>query len=330
MSQAAVPAHLAGYTWRAARPDDIPAIHALLTAVDLADQTSNAGTLANFQREFDDPWSPPDTDSLVVFTPEGEAAAYARVYTDPKPQSEARAFLEGEVHPSQRGRGLEDFLFTWAEALGAQHVQSIAGAQTRLLRAFCFDTQAERMAFLERRGFQPIRRSYRMRRDLRQPLPPVTLPPGLTLVAYRPELDEQMWQVREEAFQDHWGSPPVTHAEWQQFFVQRLTFRPDLSFLVMDGAEAAAMTFNWLSPDENARDGLQQAWIGTLGTRRAWRQRGLASALVAASMRAFRDAGMDFAALGVDTENLTGALRLYERMGFVTFKRSTTFGRYLP
>ena len=47
-------------------------------------------------------------------------------------------------------------------------------------------------------------------------------------------------------------------------------------------------------------------------------------------MRAFRDAGMDFAALNVDTENLTGALRLYERMGFVTFKRTITFGRYLP
>jgi len=55
--------------------------------------------------------------------------------------------------------------------------------------------------------------------------------------------------------------------------------------------------------------------------RRPWRKRGVASALLCASLHAFKTEGLSFATLGVDTENLTGALRLYERVGFKPVKR---------
>ncbi len=38
-------------------------------------------------------------------------------------------------------------------------------------------------------------------------------------------------------------------------------------------------------------------------------------------MGAFRNAGLDYATLGVDSENTTGALGLYERLGFEPVKR---------
>jgi ribosomal protein S18 acetylase RimI-like enzyme len=42
-------------------------------------------------------------------------------------------------------------------------------------------------------------------------------------------------------------------------------------------------------------------------------------------MQALQDEGMEWAMLGVDTENLTGALRLYEGVGFRPAKRSAAF-----
>jgi len=64
-----------------------------------------------------------------------------------------------------------------------------------------------------------------------------------------------------------------------------------------------------------------------LGTRRPWRKRGIAATLMCESMRAFKAAGLDYAGLGVDTENPTGALGLYERLGFTVIKRSITFAK---
>lgn len=48
-------------------------------------------------------------------------------------------------------------------------------------------------------------------------------------------------------------------------------------------------------------------------------------ALLAASLRALRARGMTEAALGVDTENLSGALRIYEALGFRAVRRNTLY-----
>lgn len=62
--------------------------------------------------------------------------------------------------------------------------------------------------------------------------------------------------------------------------------------------------------------GYREAWIGTLGTRRAWRRRGVASSLMLTWMHRMRTAGMEYAAIGVDSESPTGADRLYAQLGF--------------
>ena len=62
-----------------------------------------------------------------------------------------------------------------------------------------------------------------------------------------------------------------------------------------------------------------------MGVRRRYRKQGLGRALLSTGMQALQDQGMHWAMLGVDTENLTGALRLYEGAGFSPAKRSAAF-----
>ena len=322
------PPEIPGYTWRPARREDVPAIHAMLIAVDKADDRTAAGTLEDRQREFDDPWSNPEADSLLAFAPDGTVAALARTFVNPKPEGESRAYLWDEVHPEHRRVGdLGEFLLSWLEARGRQRLQATPGDLPRVLRVGCQDNLHDRMALYERRGFRAARYFYKMRRDLGQPIPDMPLAEGLTLRTYSPEMDHGTLEAFNESFSDHWGFERATQEDWQMFFVGRSSFRPEVTFLTLEGDRVIGFSVNYISPEDNARHGIQEGWIGSLGVRRAWRKRGVASALLCQSMRAFKAEGLDYATLGVDTENLTGALRLYERVGFAPVKRFIAFAK---
>jgi mycothiol synthase len=77
--------------------------------------------------------------------------------------------------------------------------------------------------------------------------------------------------------------------------------------------------------EENKLLGLRRGWLEHVSVRRRWRNRGLASALIAESLRGLRDAGLSDAALGVDAENISGAVRVYERMGFRRARTALSF-----
>jgi len=53
-----------------------------------------------------------------------------------------------------------------------------------------------------------------------------------------------------------------------------------------------------------------------ISTHAHWRNRGIAGALLAESLRELKSRGMTEAALGVDTSNPGGAFQLYTKLGF--------------
>jgi ribosomal protein S18 acetylase RimI-like enzyme len=86
---------------------------------------------------------------------------------------------------------------------------------------------------------------------------------------------------------------------------------------------------NFVFPEENERLGVARGWLQHVSVRRPWRRRGLAAALIAESLRALRDRGLAEAALGVDAENTTGALRLYESLGFRRHRTGVSFRKLI-
>lgn len=89
------------------------------------------------------------------------------------------------------------------------------------------------------------------------------------------------------------------------------------------------MVRNYIDERENEEYGRKRGYTENISVRRPWRRRGLARALIAESFLFLRDLGMEEAALGVDAENLSGALRLYESMGFEQVKRWTDYRKNL-
>lgn len=321
----------AGYDWRPARLSDAAAIHQLLLDVEAVDRRGVVDTLDERARDFADAGLNLATDTLLGFDTDSSLVGLAWVTTPPQVEDESRVFLWGEVHPRYRGRGLGSFLLHWMEQRGEQILAALPGSQPRLLRASCPDFLRDRVALYEKHGFYAARYSDHMRRKLSQPIPGAVFPADVRLVGWRPEMAGLVLDALNDAFYDHWGFFPISPETWRLRYLDHPHFRPDMSFLVLAEDENPVVGFcvNLVNTEENQSTGVSQAWIQEVGVRRRWRKRGIAGALVCASLQAFRANGFDYAGLAVDADNLTGAQRIYQRLGFELLYSKIYFARRL-
>ena len=74
----------------------------------------------------------------------------------------------------------------------------------------------------------------------------------------------------------------------------------------------------------------QSAALVTLYTRAEYRRKGIARALIARSLRMLKAMNMQEAALTVDSGNASGALGLYESMGYRTYRTLVEWRKALP
>jgi mycothiol synthase len=196
----------------------------------------------------------------------------------------------------------------------------------QILRSFLanIEKEAVREAALQSQGFKPVRYMNRMTRDLNEPIEVPPLPEGLEV---RP-VPETHYRIvmngLDEAFQDHWGHSPFQEENYQSFISSPM-FKPSLWQVAWDGDEVAAGILNMVDEEANKQFNIKRGMTDPIFTRRPWRKRGLARALLMRSLQMFKDMGMTEAMLGVDTQNPSGAFVLYESCGFKPTLRSAIF-----
>ena len=69
----------------------------------------------------------------------------------------------------------------------------------------------------------------------------------------------------------------------------------------------------------------KRGWTEEISTRRQWRRKGIAKALIVRSMHMHKANGMTEVGLGVDTQNPNGALQLYQSLGYKKERTSINF-----
>jgi mycothiol synthase len=174
-------------------------------------------------------------------------------------------------------------------------------------------------------GYTLVRHSFHMRIELDGEMPEPEWPDGLAVRNFRPGDEERVHAAQQDAFADHWDFHPQTFEQWRVFTIDRHDFDPALWWLVEDGDELVAMALNWW----HASGDPEYGWVQLLGVRAAWRRRGIATALLHQSFRTFHEQGATRVALGVDAENTTGAVRLYERAGMRPVRRNDIYEKTL-
>jgi mycothiol synthase len=208
----------------------------------------------------------------------------------------------GAVHHEAHGRGIGSQLVDRSEErlreLGAARIHNVTLAP---------DQEAGRL--LTGRGYREVRRFWEMTIELDDKPPPApALPDGLRIEVFSAELAPAFHAALEEAFAEHWDHQPESFEDWWRRQVEKPDHDPSLWFLVRVGDEVVALARN--DPERSGG-----GWIGALGVRPAWRGRGLAKALLLHSFGEFHRRGRRRVGLGVDSENETGATKLYESVG---------------
>jgi ribosomal protein S18 acetylase RimI-like enzyme len=160
------------------------------------------------------------------------------------------------------------------------------------------------------RGYRPWRSSFTMEIDLVE-RPDGSVPSVFEVRTYRNEDAAVLLDAMNEAFSEDADWHTVTPSIFRDFYLRARGFDPALWLLAWDVDDLAGFSLAYLQRGGDPTRG----WVGTLGVRAPWRRRGLGEALLRSSFAALHDRGLRRVALGVDSQNVTGALRLYERAG---------------
>lgn len=235
---------------------------------------------------------------------------------------------DGAVLPEWQRQGIGTALLANNIEMHRKVARTHETERPRFLGSFTADRIVGSHELLRSFAFEQTRWFFEMTRDLSQPIPEVPMPDGLEVRPVEAATIRQIWDADVEAFLDHWGGFDGSEDNYKRFLA-RPGFDPTLWIIAWDGDEVAGGVVNAIETAENEMLGVKRGWLHSVFTRRAWRKRGLANALIARSLVAIRERGMDSGILGVDAANPTGALGLYERNGFVVAERSTAWRKPL-
>jgi len=304
--------------------EDLPAWSRLLAAAEAVDDTGEHYNEADLEEELANPDLEVGKDVVGAFDAD-ELVGYFLVYALSEAAGFAKIHVQGIVRPDRRGQGIGTVLVgRMLTRADEAHAEKHARLPAKVTTSGRSDNTGQAELFA-RFGLLPERWSFSMRADLADvdgSLP--VLPDALLLRRYDESLDAAMMAAHNEAFLDHPNFTPWNDVMWKQWVTDSRSFRPELSFVVVEEQRPDRVVAYLQTAEFDAHHqatGRREGYVGKVGTLRGFRGRGLASALLRHSLVAYRDAGLDEAALDVDSENPTGALGVYERAGFRVERR---------
>jgi len=271
----------------------------------------------------------PATDAVIAEL-NGEAVAVAAVSWRIREGTVVHN-IEIWVRPDARRRGIGDSLVNWAEeharAAVAAGVAGPPGA-AQVIGGWGDGDVPGHDRLAAQHGYAVFRYGFEMRRPVDAPIPEAPLPEGLEIRPVVAKDHRVIWDADTEAFRDHFEPSVRTEDDFAGWFAAP-SLDTSLWQVAWDGDEVAASIMTSINVEENAKIGLSLAWLDHVSVRRRWRQRGVAAALIASTLRLLRDRGAEVAALGVDAQSLTGALHLYEKMGFTRHRTGINYRKPL-
>lgn len=230
----------------------------------------------------------------------------------------------GSVLPEWRRRGLGRAILRHNERRLREMAVGHEDPGGRVLNSWIDDDQGGARELLQAEGYRPVRYGFAMRRPSLDDLPEAPLPDGLEIRPVRPQDHRAIYDADTEAFLDHFEARERTDDDFVSMFAAPY-LDTSLWRVAWAGDQVAGSVMTSVWPLENEKLGVRRAWLDHISVRRPWRRRGLARALIVSALEGLPERGIDEAMLGVDAENPTGALSLYESLGFAVKSRGSTW-----
>jgi mycothiol synthase len=307
---------------------DYPKMLAVIEASKHADKVERSDTLDDIRRNYSHLTNcDPSTDMLFAEI-NGEVIGYNRVWWEKQDDGALLYNVVGFLHPDWRRKRIGTAMLQRAETRMRQIAATHETTAKKFSQTWANESEQCLQALLESQGYRPARYFFEMNRDTREPLPDAPLPPGLEVRPVTEAHFRPIFEADNEAFRDHWGHMEHTFEEFMHW-QEGPDFDPSLWKIAWDGDQIAGMVLNFVNKAENAEYGRKRGYTEGISVRRPWRKLGLARSLLVQSIAMFKQMGMDETALGVDAENLSGALKLYQGVGYKEIRRNTNYRKLL-
>jgi mycothiol synthase len=275
---------------------------------------------------FRNRWTAPtvdrERDLAVVESPEGELCAFLSVEAE---QPFTEVFALGIVAPAFHGLGLGNAIVPETERR-ARRFEELAAPNARVVvHAGALADEPKASALLRSHGYQEVRRFELRRVDFDGAPRRAPEIEGIRIRRFQPDEARQVYDAHVEAFADHWGVGEETYEDFRHLNLDAPEYDPELWFLAWDGETLAG----YLIAHEHSREDRSRGYIAVLGVRRPYRRKGLGEALLLQAFGALHARGRSGVDLHVDAESVTGATRLYERVGMSAHPRFATWEKEL-
>jgi mycothiol synthase len=168
---------------------------------------------------------------------------------------------------------------------------------------------------VERHPFELVHETLLMWRPLAAGIDEPRLPDGLTVRTFGADDARAVHDLLDEAYRA-WDPlwVPMAYTDWVRWMTGDPEFHPSVWWLAEREGALAGCALHWTS-----------GWLKDLAVRDSERGRGLGAALVGLGLAEFARRGLERVGLKVDAGNPTGAVRLYEKLGFVTASREAVW-----
>lgn len=204
--------------------------------------------------------------------------------------------------------------------LEAIEERAVARKPDAKLMGFTSDADAALRDLYESAGYGIVRHSFRMRIELEEEVPKPEWPDGYAARTMREGEERRVYDAQMASFADTWMFSPEPYDVWRHWILDEPSFDSSLWFLAEKGDELGGVVIA-RAPENEPGVG----WVRILGVIPEHRRQGLAQGLLRHTFREFASRGFKAVALGVDAENPTGALRVYERAGMHVERTSLVY-----
>ncbi|WP_144276318.1 GNAT family N-acetyltransferase [Demequina sp. NBRC 110053] len=314
--------------WSAISLADVHAWAALTDHLAEVDQTDEIYAPEDLREELEAHDVQPERDTLAVW--DGDAMiAFGQVFVSESldERGRSRCTVLGGVHADWRSQGIGRALMDRLEARAVEASAERNPGAPSFFRASGGRTGSSAQRMLERRGYEIVRYFNALVRPIEPGetvggvLRGAAEPHGVVLRAPTEDDEAAVRAAHDLAFVDHWGNIAPSAETWHERWTAR-SARPVVSTVAVSpegDVLAYALCSEWVE---------RELYVELVGTVPAARGRGLGSAVLAHSIAAAAASGdYDKVELDVDSESLTGAVRLYERLSFVLKHTTSTMYR---
>jgi mycothiol synthase len=255
---------------------------------------------------------------------------YARVGLDSTPEGIVH-FLIAPLLPAHSSQALVAAIVDWFVNLARQRAMH-DDVSTHICRTWephpgpGQSLASTRAGWIVDLGFTVSRFGASMIRPNLDNIPDIALPAGVDVRPATAEMLRAIWDADKLAFIDTFGEETPTEGAFRTFSNDP-THDLSLWKIAWAGDQIVGQIRSYINAEENVAQQRLRGYTEHISTAREWRGKGIASALLAASLAEVRDRGMTQAALGVDTENPADALAIYQRLGFEVVGYDAIFDR---